>query len=215
MKILVILSGGMDSTTMLYKYLAEGHEVEAISFDYQQRHRREIALAVETTSKLNIKHGIVDISFLGIISKSALTDPGHDVPEGHYADENMKQTVVPNRNMIFMSIAAAYALNNKFDAIAIGVHAGDHAIYPDCRSDFIKIMANAFLHCDWEKLELLAPFQDMDKGDIVSLGVSLGVDYSLTQTCYKGMDKPCGKCGSCTEREEAFKKAETDDPLRR
>lgn len=213
MKTLVILSGGLDSTTLLYDSIKWSSSIEAISFNYNQKHKRELELAAKTCEKLGIKHKIIDIGFLGDISKSSLTDENHAVPEGHYADENMKQTVVPNRNMIMMSIAAAYALNNGFDQMAIGVHAGDHAIYPDCRAGFIGYMAKAFAICDWNKLSLRAPYLRMSKGDIVKRGLQLKVDYSLTQTCYKGAEKACGKCGSCVERLEAFVQNNAVDPL--
>lgn len=213
MKTLVILSGGLDSTTLLYDSVKWSSHLEAISFFYNQKHKRELELAAKTCEKLGIKHTIIDISFLGEISKSALTTQDHEVPEGHYADENMKQTVVPNRNMIMMSIAAAYALNNDFGQMTIGVHAGDHAIYPDCRAGFIGYMAKAFSMCDWNKLSLRAPYLRMSKGDIIKRGLQLNVDYSLTQTCYKGGEKACGKCGSCVERLEAFAQNNATDPL--
>lgn len=213
MKIIVILSGGMDSTTMLYKLLSEGNQIKAISFDYGQRHKLELEQAKETCNKLNIDHKVVDISFLKeLISNSALTSE-IEVPEGHYEDENMKLTVVPNRNMIMASIAIGYAVNEDFDAIAIGVHSGDHAIYPDCRPDFIDKLNSISLIANFKPIQILAPFLNVDKGDIAIIGKELGVDYSKTLTCYNGGYEPCGKCGACVERKEAFEKAELKDPL--
>jgi 7-cyano-7-deazaguanine synthase len=213
MKTVIILSGGMDSTTLLYKLLHEGKKVKAISFDYGQRHKRELNQAKETCSKLEIEHEIVDISNITkLISNSALTGD-IEVPHGHYEAENMKLTVVPNRNMIMASIAIGYAVNLDYDEIALGVHAGDHAIYPDCRPEFIYALRDLSRISNFKSIEVYAPFLMMDKGDIAIMGRKLGVDYKLTQTCYEGKEKPCGKCGACQEREEAFKKANLPDPL--
>jgi len=213
MKIISVLSGGMDSTTLLYKLLAEGNEVKAISFNYGQRHKLELQKASETCLKLGIQHRIVDISFIKeLVSNSALTG-NMAVPEGHYEDKSMKLTVVPNRNMIMASIAIGYAVNEDFDAIALGVHAGDHAIYPDCRPEFIEKLNEVSLIANYKPIEVLAPFLTLDKGDIAIIGKQLGVDYTSTLTCYNGTEKPCGKCGACQERIEAFKKADLADPL--
>lgn len=213
MKIILILSGGLDSTTMLYHLIEQGNEVQAISFNYGQRHKVELEKAAATCSKLKIPHKIIDISFIKeLVSNSALTSD-MEVPEGHYADENMKNTVVPNRNMIMASIAIGYAVNLGYDAVALGVHSGDHAIYPDCRPEFIEKLNEVAKIANYTPVEILAPFLTMDKGDIATLGKSLGVDFSLTHTCYKGQETPCGVCGACVERQEAFEKAESVDPL--
>lgn len=213
MKIILIFSGGMDSTTLLYKLLAEKNEVKTISFNYGQRHKLELEKAAETCKKLKIEHKIIDISFIkDLVSNSALTGE-IEVPEGHYAAENMKLTVVPNRNMIMASIAIGYAVNEEFDAIALGVHAGDHQIYPDCREEFIVKLKDIALIANFRSIQVLAPFLKIDKGDIAKIGKELQVDYSSTLTCYKGTEIPCGKCGSCTERIEAFQKADLIDPL--
>lgn len=213
MKIITVLSGGMDSTTMLYKLLAEGNEIRAISFDYGQRHKLELEKASETCKKLGVEHKIIDISFIkDLVSNSALTGD-IEVPEGHYASENMKLTVVPNRNMIMASIAIGYAVNEDYDAVALGVHSGDHAIYPDCRPDFIDKLNSLSLIANFKPIQVLAPFLNLDKGDIATIGKELEVDYSNTLTCYKGTEIPCGKCGSCVERAEAFEKANSNDPL--
>jgi len=213
MKSICVLSGGMDSATLLYKLLDEEKEVKAISFDYGQRHRRELSQAVLTCSKLRVGHHIADISFLkDIISNSALTS-NTQVPEGHYAQESMKLTVVPNRNMIMASIAIGWAVNLDYDEVALGVHAGDHAIYPDCRPIFIEALANIAEIANYKPIGIYTPFLYMDKGDIAIEGQKLNVDYSLTHTCYNGLVKPCGKCGACVERAEAFVKAGVKDPL--
>lgn len=214
MKIIAVMSGGMDSATMVSKFLSEKNEVKAISFDYGQRHKLELKKAAALCKKLNIPHKIVDISFIkDLVSNSALTSDNIEVPEGHYAAENMKLTVVPNRNMIMASIAIGYAVNEDFDAIALGVHSGDHAIYPDCRPDFIYALKDIAKIANFKSIAVLAPFLNIDKGDIAKIGKTLGVDYSSTLTCYAGKETPCEKCGACVERAEAFSKADLEDPL--
>lgn len=213
MKTIIVLSGGMDSTTLLYKLLDQGKEVKAISFNYGQRHSLELEKAKATTSKLGVEHKVIDISFIKeLVSNSALTSD-EKVPEGHYQAENMKRTVVPNRNMIMASIAIGWAVNEDYDEVAMGVHAGDHEIYPDCRPQFILALARIARIANFKAIEIYTPYLDIDKGDIAIEGKKLGVDYSLTLTCYNGTEVPCGKCGSCTERAEAFKKAYMIDPL--
>lgn len=212
-KVVLILSGGMDSTTLLYDLIEQGYEVYAISFDYRQKHRKELQMAIQTCHKLGIHHRIVDLGILNELAPSALTRDDWEVPEGMYDDENMKQTVVPNRNMILISLATAYTINLKATKLFYGAHAGDHEIYPDCRKEFVDVMYCAISLCDWTKVELQAPYLNIDKGDIAIKGKELGVDYSLTWTCYKGREKACGKCGACTERLEAFEKAGMKDPI--
>jgi len=214
-KAVVILSGGMDSTTLLYDIVSRfgAENTYAISFDYGQRHKRELNLALESCNKLGVVRHILDLRCLNEVAPSALTRDV-EMPEGRYDDENMKQTVVPNRNMVMLSLATAYAIGIGATKLYYGPHAGDHAIYPDCRPEFIAALKEAIRLCDWKEVELLAPYSNMDKGDIVILGLKLSVDYSLTNTCYnpKG-DKACGKCGACSERIEAFKKAGIIDPI--
>ena len=213
MKTIIILSGGMDSTTLLYKLLKEGKEVEALSFDYGQRHKKELDFAKITCEKLGVPHKRVNLSFLKeLLYNSALTGD-IDIPEGHYEDESMKLTVVPNRNMIMASIAIGYAVNVNADEVALGVHAGDHAIYPDCRPEFVFALRKIAEIANFKPIEIYAPFLFIDKADIAILGKELGVDYSNTWTCYKGQAIPCGKCGACRERAEAFSKAELEDPI--
>src|SRR3990167_1076519 len=186
MKTIIIFSGGMDSTTLLYKLLKEGKEVQALSFDYGQRHLKELDFAKVTCEKLGVPHKRVNLSFLKeLLYNSALTGD-IDIPEGHYEDESMKLTVVPNRNMIMASIAIGYAVNVNADEVALGVHAGDHAIYPDCRPEFVFALRKIAEIANFKPIEIYAPFLFIDKGDIAILGKELGVDYSNTWTCYKG-----------------------------
>ena len=213
MKAVLILSGGMDSTTLLYDLIRQGHEVHAVTFDYNQRHRKEIASATAICKKLQVPQKVIELSVLNDLAPSCLTRDGWEVPEGNYADENMKQTVVPNRNMVFLSLAAAFAIGIRADQLFYGAHAGDHTIYPDCRPAFVSAMTTAFHLCDWSDLVLEVPYLYLTKGDIVRKGLTLGVDYSLTWTCYKGGEKACGVCGSCDERLAAFLDAGATDPL--
>ena len=209
----VVISGGMDSATLLYKVINEGYDTSTISFDYGQKHKKELQYAQQICHELGVKNTIVSLEVLNALAPSALTRKEWDVPEGHYADENMKQTVVPNRNMVMLSLATSYAISKKARFLFYGVHSGDHAIYPDCRPDFYASMRDAIMRADWCEVLLKAPFIMMDKGDIAIEGKKLGVNYELTWTCYQGREKACGKCGSCVERLEAFEKADMVDPL--
>tara|TARA_Y100000310_G_C20675483_1_gene812792 strand:- start:956 stop:1609 length:654 start_codon:yes stop_codon:yes gene_type:complete len=213
MRAVVIMSGGMDSTTLLYDVINQDYKVTAISFDYNQKHKKELFCATHTCKKLNIKHEVFDLSLLNQIAPSSLTREDWDVPEGHYADEEMKETIVPNRNMVMLSLATSYAINIKADKLFYGAHSGDHDIYPDCRDAFVNSMKESISLSDWHNVELEAPYLTLDKGDIVKKGTILNVDYSMTWTCYKGKRKACGKCGSCVERLEAFNKYSIIDPL--
>lgn len=204
MKTILIYSGGMDSTTLLYKLLRDGDRVQCISFNYGQRHGKELFAARKICKKLNVPHKIIDIRALkNLMSGSALTSK-IPVPEGHYKDSTMKLTVVPNRNMIFIALAIAAAVSQKFDRVAIAVHAGDRAIYPDCRPVFIKRMDAVSKIANYESIDVYAPFLNMTKRRIARIGRRLGVPYEDTWTCYKGLSRPCGKCGACMEREEAL-----------
>ena len=213
MKAVLIFSGGMDSTTLLYDLIHEGYEVSAITFDYRQKHHKEIRCAEKTCKKLQVPHKIIDVSVLNDLAPSSLTRAQWDVPEGNYAEETMKQTVVPNRNMVFLSLAASYAIGIGAKDLFYAAHAGDHAIYPDCRLAFVSAMTTALHLCDWNDVTLHAPYLMISKGDIVKKGLALNVDYVDTWSCYKGEDLPCGKCGACTERREAFGLAGVADPL--
>lgn len=214
-KAVIVASGGVDSTTLLYDILNQGYEVFALSVNYNQKHAKELEFIAKTCKKLNIPHKVVDLSMVGkeLLPDSALTSGDIEVPDGHYQEENMKLTVVPNRNMILLSLAVSYAITVGAKKVFYGAHTGDHAIYPDCRKEFVDAAKQAVRLADWEPVELEAPYLGMDKGDIVIKGKGLGVDYSLTWTCYKGRQKACGKCGACRERIEAFRKAGTKDPM--
>jgi len=215
---LIVVSGGMDSATLLYK-VKKGigktkGAVFAISFDYNQTHKRELICAKQLCKRLKINHTVIKLDFMGkILKNNSQTNKKVKVPEGRYDAENMKLTVVPNRNMIFISIAAAYAIEQKIDNIYYGAHLGDHAIYADCRKVFVDALEMVLKLCDYRKLNLIAPFINMTKGDIARLGKKLGVPFQDTHSCYKGKIKPCGKCGACTERKEAFQFAKCKDPL--
>ena len=203
-KIVAVVSGGMDSVTMLHDLYSQGHEIQVISFNYGQRHIKELKVAKENAEALGLKHTVVEMGFMSdLLSNSALTGD-IDVPEGHYEDENMKLTAVPNRNMIMASIAIGYAVNLEYDTVALGVHSGDHAIYPDCRPKFIEILNEVARIANYQPIEVIAPYINMNKVNIVARGSEIGVDYSKTWTCYKGLDKACGRCGSCQERLEAL-----------
>ena len=209
----MLLSGGMDSVTALHWARAEHEVVGAVSFDYGAKHNhREIPLAAWHCAQSGVKHDIIDLDFVNRLFASDLLKSGGDVPEGHYADENMKKTVVPFRNGIMLSIACGLAESREAETLVIAAHAGDHAIYPDCRESFMQSMGSAMREGTYAKVELLRPFVHIDKAGIAKLGASLGVDYGKTWSCYKGGEVHCGKCGTCVERIEAFELAGLDDP---
>jgi 7-cyano-7-deazaguanine synthase len=214
--VLVVLSGGMDSTTLLYWLLArpEYYGVKyCVNFFYGSKHNeKEREMARLTCKNLKLELIEIDMDFIGKYFKSDLLKSGGEVPEGHYADENMKKTVVPFRNGIMLSIAAGLAESFDLNAVALGNHYGDHAIYPDCRVDFIEPMALAIKKGTWKNVKLLSPFATVTKTDIAKIGGDLKVPFQNTYTCYKGGDKHCGKCGSCVERLSSFKEAGVVDP---
>lgn len=213
MKSVIILSGGMDSTTLLYKLLNQWKEVKAISFNYWQRHSIELERAKATCDKLWVDHTIVDLqSITKLISNSSLTSD-MEVPEWHYEDENMKKTVVPNRNSIMANIAIWYAVNIWAEEVALWVHSWDHAIYPDCRPEFIDALDKLAQIANFQPVRIYAPYINSDKTWIIKDWIELWVDYSLTHTCYKWWEKACGKCGSCQERLEAFEVNWIKDPI--
>lgn len=202
---IIILSGGMDSVTLLYD---EKDNIKmALSFFYGQKHRKELSYAIHHCLKLGIDHKIhkiVDLQNMIPLLKSNLLETGGDIPDGHYEDESMKQTVVPFRNGIMLAIAAGVAESHNCRSVLIGNHAGDHAIYPDCRLSFIEAMNEAMKYGTYAEIEIEAPFVSMSKRDIAVLGKSIGVPYAETWSCYKGREFHCGKCGTCTERKEAL-----------
>lgn len=204
MKTILIYSGGMDSTTLLYKLRAHGDDVFCLSFDYGQRHKKELKAAQKICKRLKVPHKIADITNLKTLMQGSALTSALKVPEGHYKDKTMRLTVVPNRNMIFLSLAIAAAVSMQFDRVALAVHAGDHAIYPDCRPQFIKKMRAVSEVANYEAVKIHAPFLHMTKRNVVILGEKLRVPYEDTWTCYKGLKKPCGKCGACVERDEAL-----------
>ena len=212
-KVVVIYSGGMDSFTVLNKAMQQGYDVHAVSFNYGQRHSKELLFAKKVCDQHGIEHKIVDISSINqLIGGSALTDD-IDVPEGHYEEESMKTTVVPNRNMIMLSMAVGYAVSIEAQAVYFGAHSGDHAIYPDCRTEFVDAMNDVCKIANYQSVEVRAPYLAASKIDILKDGISMGLDYSDTWTCYKGQEKACGKCGACQERLEAFAENNTSDPI--
>jgi len=214
MKTTLILSGGMDSATLLYDLIASGDQVDCIGVNYKQRHSKELGCAATLCQDLGVPFDVLDLSSLAsFLTGSSQSDPNVPVPFGKYDEPSMKLTVVPNRNMFMLAAAGAVAIARKADRLAYGAHAGDHTIYPDCRPEFVEAMTKAFGLCDWHTLGLFAPYIDKTKGDICKRGVALGVPYEKTWTCYVGGEAPCGKCGSCTERAEAFEFAGIDDPL--
>jgi 7-cyano-7-deazaguanine synthase len=213
MKVVVVYSGGMDSSVLLYQMVAEGHEVYALSVNYGQRHRRELDAAATIAAGLSVTHRTVDLSGLQALwSGSALTNTAIAVPAGYYTEESMKATVVPNRNMVLLSVAASWALSLQADAVAYAAHAGDHTIYPDCREEFVSALSSALLLADWHQVTLMRPFIEKSKGDICRLGASLRVPFEKSWSCYRGGEIHCGTCGTCVERQEAFLHAGVLDP---
>lgn len=213
MKTFVLLSGGMDSVTALH-WAARGHELSgAVSFHYGSKHNdRELEQARWQVARLGIRHEVVHLPFVNDLFASDLLKSGGEVPEGHYADDNMKRTVVPFRNGIMLAIACGLAESAGAEALVIAAHAGDHTIYPDCREAFMQAMASAMREGTYARIELLRPFIQMDKAGITKLGCALGVDFSHTWSCYKGGERHCGRCGTCVERLEAFQLAGVPDP---
>ncbi len=211
--VVVIFSGGMDSYTLLHVARARGLNVHALSFNYGQRHVRELESASAVCESLDIPHKVIDIRAMGeVMAGSALTSEV-DVPEGHYEEDSMKATVVPNRNMILLSLATGYAVTVGAGAVWYGAHGGDHAIYPDCRPEFVEKMDAVCRVANYEPVAVEAPFMALDKGEILAEGLKLGLDYSQTWTCYNGRERACGRCGSCVERLEAFASHGVTDPL--
>lgn len=213
MKVLTLVSGGMDSVTALYD-AAQSHQiVGALGFDYGSKHNpRELPLGVWHANKLGVPHRTIRLPFINELFDSDLLRSGGPIPEGHYEEATMKQTVVPFRNGIMLAVAAGYAETIGAEAIVIAAHAGDHAIYPDCREGFMQAMGEAITQGTYARLSLLRPFIAWNKARIVQRGVELKIDYARTWSCYKGGDRHCGVCGTCVERREAFQLASVKDP---
>ena len=207
---LLVLSGGLDSTTLLYDY-ADSIAL-AVTFQYGSNHnKREAAFAKYHCDKLGIEHIEIDLAFMGKYFKSSLLDGADAIPEGNYDEDNMKSTVVPFRNGIMLSVAAGLAESRGLKNVMMANHSGDHAIYPDCRPEFVKAITAAIEAGTYEGVKLVAPYTDITKADIVSRGAKLGIDYSKTYSCYKGGEHHCGVCGTCRERKEAFTLAGVKD----
>lgn len=219
MKVVALHSGGLDSSVLLFDLLNKGVEVLPVGVYYGQRHQRELHAALLVTTQARNRFGtlcreysMVDLSSLKrFMTGSSQTDENVAVPHGHFEHESMKATIVPNRNMILLAVAGAIAIANKCSHVSYANHAGDHAIYPDCRPDFVAAMSRALLLADWHEVGLESPYKNMTKADIVTRGAELGVPMGLTYSCYEGLDKHCGLCGTCMERREAFQIAKVRD----
>jgi 7-cyano-7-deazaguanine synthase len=213
----VLLSGGMDSATLLWWAMNTPNmgRAVALSVNYNQRHGKELDYAKKLAEEASVEHVILELPELAKVTQgSALTTEGIEVPHGHYADENMRITVVPNRNMFLLSLAGALAVSRGIHTVAFAAHAGDHAIYPDCRVGFIKAFDATLQRATegYGDVKLVAPFKEMTKAEIARYGHSLRVPYELTWSCYEGGEVHCGKCGTCVERREAFQVAGIPDP---
>lgn len=207
---LIIVSGGMDSITLLNEY--KDDIAMAVTFDYGSNHaKKEIPFAKLHCERLGIKHLVISLGFIHDYFKSSLLEGADAIPEGHYAAENMKSTVVPFRNGIMLAIACGIAESNGLKNVMIANHAGDHAIYPDCRTEFIKAMSEAMGLGTYEGISIIAPYSDITKTDIARHGKEIGLNYAETWSCYKGGEKHCGKCGTCVERKEALRDAGIED----
>lgn len=214
---LVVFSGGLDSTVLLtlLKTIRPNTTIGAVNFYYGSKHNnRERISAQAITEALNVPLTSIDLDFIKDLFISSLLDPSTEIPEGHYAAENMKSTVVPFRNGIMLSIAAGFADSHGFEEIYIGSHAGDHYVYPDCRPAFNRSMKDAVFYGTEHQTQIIAPFQYFTKSKIVEIGASIGAPFSLTWSCYKGGDVHCGKCGTCVERIEAFALNKLIDPVK-
>ena len=207
---LIVVSGGMDSVTLLYDM--KDSIALAVSFDYGSNHNaREIPLAAMHCGRLGIRHITIGLDFMQKYFKSSLLDGADAIPEGHYADDNMKSTVVPFRNGIMLAIAAGIAESNGLRNVLIANHGGDHAIYPDCRPEFVSAMDAATTAGTYVGVRVVAPYTNLTKADIARKGKLLGIDYAETWSCYKGGEKHCGRCGTCVERREALAEAGIED----
>lgn len=207
----IIVSGGMDSITLLYD--CQQQIALAVSFDYGSNHnKKEIPFARHHCEKLGIPHIVIDLKFMQQYFHSSLLDGDDAVPTGDYAEANMRSTVVPFRNGIMLSIAAGIAESNGLKKVMMANHGGDHSIYPDCRPEFVDAMDNAVMNGTYEDVRVLAPYTNMTKTDIARRGQELGIDYSQTWSCYRGGNVHCGECGTCRERKDAFKAIGAADP---
>jgi len=211
-KVLIIYSGGMDSTTLLYDLYNKNNHIEALWFNYGQKHNKEHKYAKNICNKLNIKYSEVNLENLNDFFSNSSLSGNKDIPNVHYEDDEAITTIVPNRNMIMLSIAFAKAINDKFNAVAFGCHYGDRVVYPDCRIEFTSALQTAVYLADRHLVKLLTPFINITKADIVTIGEQNEVPWKDTWTCYKGLEKHCGTCPTCIERREAFYLAKVNDP---
>lgn len=210
---IAVFSGGLDSTVLLYWLLSRGHHVRALSVYYGQRHRRELDAAKRVAGMLDVEHVTIDLGSLQpLMAGSSQTSDDVPVPDGHYADASMAQTVVPNRNAILLAVGVAWAISTKSQTVAYGAHGGDHPVYWDCRPAFIDAQHAVYILAEPAPVEIQAPFRTYTKAEIVHLGASLGVPFGATWSCYRGEEMHCGRCGTCTERREAFMLAKVPDP---
>lgn len=207
---IIVLSGGMDSVTLLHEY--KDRIALALTFDYGSNHnKREIACAANHCKELGIRHIVIPLEFMGQYFKSSLLSGADAIPEGDYAEENMKSTVVPFRNGIMLAVACGMAESYDLKKVMLANHFGDHSIYPDCRKSFVDAMSKAMSEGTYCGVEIFAPYTGISKTDIARHGKALGLDYSTTYSCYKGGEKHCGKCGTCCERIEALRDAGIED----
>lgn len=213
MKAVAIVSGGMDSVTLAYHLLDTQLDLHLLSVDYGQRHQKELTYATQCAKKLGVTHEIANLCAINRLLCGSVLTSGGDVPEGHYAKPTMRQTVVPNRNMILLSVAVGYAVSIGASSVYTGVHAGDHPVYPDCRPEFISAASCASERATdgFGNITIEAPFALMSKADIARLGKELDVPFEETWSCYKGGDIHCGRCSTCVERIEALEEAGADD----
>jgi 7-cyano-7-deazaguanine synthase len=215
----IALSGGLDSTTLLSvlmdKSYLQSTNIKCVGFEYGSKHNKyEIEAAKRIANHFDVEYTLIDLKSVSKILKSNLLLSGGEIPEGHYNNKTMSQTVVPGRNLLFASVLAGYAESIGFNTIALGVHKGDHEIYPDCRKEFIKALDSCIYLSTDKSVDVYTPLIDMDKSKIVEEGLYLDTPYRFTRTCYKDQEHSCGKCGSCQERLEAFKNNKIKDPIK-
>jgi 7-cyano-7-deazaguanine synthase len=207
----IIYSGGLDSTTLLYE--EQRRIALAVTFDYGSNHaEKEIACAKYHCKQLDIEHIVIELGFMSRYFNSSLLGGADAIPSGDYDEVNMKSTVVPFRNGIMLSIACGLAESRGLKRVLIANHGGDHAIYPDCRPEFVKAMDGAMQAGTYDGVQLAAPYTNLTKADLVRRGAQMGVDYGHTYSCYRGGEHHCGTCGTCTERKAAFIAAAVEDP---
>lgn len=208
---IIVLSGGMDSVTLLHDY--KDRIALAVTFDYGSNHNsRETECAGINCKMLGIEHIVIPLEFIHHYFKSSLLSGADEIPEGNYNEENMKSTVVPFRNGIMLSVACGLAESRGLKHVMLANHSGDHSIYPDCRPEFVSAMSQAMSNGTYDHVDIIAPYTNITKGEIAMIGKRIGLDYSLTYSCYKGGKYHCGRCGTCRERIEAMRFAGIEDP---